>query len=387
MAAGPNLIQNPSLETASGGVPSQWSQVWWGSVTPTFSYPVAGRTGNAAQVTLSSNTSGDARWAHQPVTVEPGAVYEFKAWYKSSMPTEIDTKLIASNGGVSWGWVASLPSSGGAWKQIATDITIPGNVRQIVVFHLTTQQGSLTIDDYSLAKKDGTTPPPPSDTFSEGMVTFSFDDAWTSQYTNALPILQNAGIKGTYYILTGAVRDAWAGYMTPAQVKDIALKGHEIGSHTIVHSDLTTLSTAVIDSELRNSKTYLQNLTGKTVNTLAYPYGSFNLTVKNRTIAAGYSSGRGAGTTIANGFNTKKQNVYEIKSFSPTNTVSLNSMKTAIDRAKANKEWLVFSFHRIENTNGEYITSIANFQALVNYVKNSGVRTVTMQEGVALMQQ
>lgn len=391
LAAGPNLIQNPGLETASGNAPSQWSPITWGSVAATFSYPVEGHTGNAAQLTLPSNSSGDSRWQHQPVAVESGAVYEFSSWYKSTMPTEIDTKFIAADGTVTWGWVTSLPSSGGVWKQVTANVTVPASAKQAVLFHVTTQQGTLTVDDYSLAKKDGTVtpppPPPPADTFKEGMVTFSFDDAWTSQYTNALPVLQNAGIKGTYYILTGAVRDGWAGYMNAAQVRDIANKGHEIGGHTVTHTDLTTLGTAAIDSEIKNSKKYLQNLTGKTVNSLAYPYGSYNVTVKSRAQAAGYTNGRSAGTATANGINTKKQNVYEIKSFSPTNTVSLASMKAAIDRAKANKEWLVFSFHRIENGGGEYFTSTGDFQALVNYVKSSGVKTVTMQEGVTLMQQ
>lgn len=383
LAAGPNLIQNPSFETASGNAPSLWSPVSWGSVLATFAYPVAGHAGNAAQVTLAANTTGDARWEHEPVTVLPGATYEFKAWYKSSMASEVDTKLIATNGTVSWGWVASLPSSGGVWKQVTADIVIPPTVTKLVVFHLAKTQGALTVDDYSLVKKDVT---PPPNTFSEGMVTFSFDDAWASQYNNALPILQKAGLKGTFYIMTEPVAGGWAEYMNPNQVKDIAQKGHEIGGHTVTHTDLTTLGVAKIDTEVKNSKSYLQTLTGRTVNTLAYPYGAFNQTVKDRVKAAGYNNARNAGTTIANGFNTKKQNVFEINSFSPTNTVSLASMKAAIDRAKANKEWFVFSFHRVQNGNGEYFTSTADFEALVNYAKNSGIKVVTIQEGAALLE-
>lgn len=383
-AAGPNLIQNPSLENASGTTPNQWSKVYWGNIIPDFSYPVAGHTSNGAQITLPSNTTGDARWSHNPVTVEPGAVYEFSSWYKSNTATEVDIKYISANGTISWGWVASLPSSGNVWKQVTANITIPANVTKVVVFNLIDKQGSLTVDDYSLAKKDTTTPP--TNGFTEGMVTFSFDDAWTSQYTNALPIIQDAGIKGTYYILTQPVTNGWSQYMTPAQVKDISTKGQEIGGHTVTHTDLTTLSNIQIDKEIIDSKTYLQNLTGKTVNTLAYPYGSFNTTVKNRTTNAGYTNARSAGTAIQNGFNSATQNKFEIKSFSPTTAVSLNNIKTAIDQAKTNKQWFVFSFHRIENgTTGEYITSVDDFKAIVDYVKNSGIKTVTMQEGASLL--
>lgn len=379
-AAGPNLIQNPSFENASGTIPSQWSKVSWGNIIPTFTYPVVGHTGNGAQITLPSNTTGDARWSHNPVTVEPNAVYEFSGWYKSNVATDVDIKYISTNGTISWGWVVSLPSSGNIWKQVNANITIPANISKIVVFNLIDKQGTLVIDDYSLAKKD--TPIG----FTEGMITFSFDDAWKSQYSNALPILQNAGIKGTYYILTEPVIGGWIEYMTPTQVKDISIKGQEIGGHTITHTDLTTLINTEIDKEIIDSKTYLQNLTGKTVNTLAYPYGSFNTTVKNRTTKAGYTNARSAGTTIEYGFNTATQNKFEIKSFSPTTAVSLSSIKTAIDQAKTNKQWFVFSFHQIENgTTGEYTTSVDDFKAIVDYVKNSGIKTVTMQEGASLL--
>lgn len=379
-AAGPNLIQNPSLENASGTTPSQWSKVSWGNVIPTFSYPVVGHTGNGAQITLPSNTTGDARWSHNPITVEPNAVYEFSGWYKSNVATDVDIKYISSDGTVSWGWIASLPSSGNIWKQVNANITIPANISKIVVFNLISKQGTLVIDDYSLAKKDTIIG------FTEGMVTFSFDDAWASQYTNALPIIQNAGIKGTYYILTQPVIGGWSEYMTSTQVKDISIKNHEIGGHTVTHTDLTTLSNIIIDEEIIDSKTYLKNLTGKTINTLAYPYGSFNTTVKNRTTNAGYTNARSAGTTIEYGFNNATQNKFEIKSFSPTTAVSLNNIKAAIDQAKTNKQWFVFSFHQIESgTTGEYITSVDDFKAIVDYVKSSGIKTVTMQEGASLL--
>ncbi len=385
LAANPNLIANPGLENTTADSPNQWSQVSWGNVTPAFIYPVAGHTGNTAQVTLPSNSSGDARWSHASVAVEAGVVYEFSGWYKSTVASELNTMFTSSNNNVSWGWVASLPSSGNVWKQIVADVTIPADVTKVTVFNLINKQGSLAIDDYSLVKKDGITPPPPVDGFAEGMITFSFDDAWTSQYTNALTILQNNGIKGTYFITTDPVNNNWPEYMNSTQVKDIATKGHEIGGHTLTHADLTTLTTANIDKEIKNSKSYLQNLTGKTVTSLAYPYGSFNTVVKNRTKKAGYSNGRSASTAIAEGFNSATQNKFEINSFSPTNQTTVEEMKNAIDRAKSNKEWLVFSFHRIENSPGEYFTPIYDFRTVVNYAKTSGIKTVTMEEGTALL--
>lgn len=216
------------------------------------------------------------------------------------------------------------------------------------------------------------------------MISFSFDDAWTSQYTNALPILDAAGFKGTFYILTEPVQGGWDGYMTPAQVQTVAQHGHEMGGHTVTHADLTRLTNTKIDKEIKNSKTYIQNLTGKTVTSLAYPYGSYNTKVVNRTKLAGYTNGRTADPSTTLGFNPKGTPAYEINSFSPNGSVSLAQVKAAIDQAKATNQWFVFSFHEIGNSTDEYTTSISDFQAIVDYVKQSNITVVTVSEGAAL---
>jgi peptidoglycan/xylan/chitin deacetylase (PgdA/CDA1 family) len=60
--------------------------------------------------------------------------------------------------------------------------------------------GVLEVDNYSLT--EGAVPPPPSEAFSRGLVSFSFDDGWITQYADALPILNAAGLKGTFYIVS-----------------------------------------------------------------------------------------------------------------------------------------------------------------------------------------
>ncbi len=231
-----------------------------------------------------------------------------------------------------------------------------------------------------------TPPPPPTGTFTEGMVTISFDDAWTTHYTQALPILNTAGLKGTFYILTEPVQGGWSDYMSPMQVKAIAQSGHDIQGHTVTHVDLTTVGSRRIDKELQDSKKYLESLVGGTITSLAYPYGSYNTTTISRAKLAGYTNARSADPTIALGFNTGLQSKFEINSFSPNTAVSVASIKTAIAQAKQNKQWFVLSYHQIENgSSDEYTTSVANFQEIVNYIKSSGIKVVTMREGAALL--
>jgi len=214
------------------------------------------------------------------------------------------------------------------------------------------------------------------------MVTLSFDDSWDTQYTNALPILQAAGLKGTFYFTTQPVQEGWEEFMTPAMVKDIAAKGHEVGDHTVTHPDLTTLGQAKIKTEVTNSKTYLQNLTGQTVVSFAYPYGALNNTVKNLVKQAGYTNARGVDDESLNTATTDK---YDMKSQCVQTTNPLSEVKAEIDAAKANKQWFILCIHDVQNGGDEFTMAPQKLQDIVDYIKQIGIKVVTVKEGRALM--
>jgi peptidoglycan/xylan/chitin deacetylase (PgdA/CDA1 family) len=233
----------------------------------------------------------------------------------------------------------------------------------------------------------GVTPPPATtnpNQFTEGMVTLSFDDAWASQYTNALPILQASGLPATFYLISSVIQNNanFPGYMTPAMATTIANAGHEIADHTITHSDLTTLSSAQVTNEITASRTYLQNLTGKTITSLAYPYGSVNTTVKNLTKQAGYVSARGVDDSQ---LNTPSSDKYNLFGQCVDSTVTLATIKASIDQAKANKQWYILCLHEIATTGDQYTISPSQLQQIITYIKQVGIKTVTVQQGRALM--
>jgi len=388
LAAAANLISNPNLETQSGSVPSQWVKTYWGTVTPTFKYPdVGNNSSKGASITLSRDTGGDARWMHALVTVEPGATYAFSSWYKSNAATEINAEYRTTAGQASYGWIANVPSSNNTWKQITANVTIPADVTKISVYHLIDKKGTLTVDDFSLEKAGtpnptpGPGPTPVPGAFSEGMVSFTFDDSWLSQYTNAFPLLQAAGIKGTFYITTQPLQELWDGFMIPSQVKDIFKSGHEIGGHTVTHADLTTLNQSGINREIKNSKTYIERLIGSTITTLAYPYGAYNATVRTLTKNAGYTTGR----ATDEGLNVKTTDKYALKSECPVNTTPFSQIKQAIDDAKQNKQWYILCLHEVNDTGDEYSITPARLKEIIDYVKTSNIKIVTVKEGTTLM--
>ncbi len=83
--------------------------------------------------------------------------------------------------------------------------------------------------------------------------------------------------------------DYWL-QMTVEQIKQTAASPYvTIGSHGYYHNDLAGITTADATKELAQSKRYLESVTGKAVNSIAFPYGSYNRAVVNAAKACGYT--------------------------------------------------------------------------------------------------
>jgi len=128
-----------------------------------------------------------------------------------------------------------------------------------------------------LARQAGGGSPPP------GLAAVSFDDAMRNNLTTALPIIQALGVTATVYAPTGWLgrRSPWIGprgdgdILTAAELLELAKAGWEIGAHTMTHADLSVLDYAGCLREIQGSCDALRELTGRPVQTLAYPFGRY----------------------------------------------------------------------------------------------------------------
>ena len=64
--------------------------------------------------------------------------------------------------------------------------------------------------------------------------------------------------------------------MTQEQVKDLAIRGMEIGAHTVSHPNLKWLDRENLRAELALSKTKLEDITEVPVISVSYPFGLYN---------------------------------------------------------------------------------------------------------------
>jgi peptidoglycan/xylan/chitin deacetylase (PgdA/CDA1 family) len=167
---------------------------------------------------------------------------------------------------------------------------------------------TITLDHYRSWAQTGSPALPPKP------IILTFDDNYLSIYTVAFPTLQARGFTGVNYAHTHYV-----GVMTSYDHADWneCTEMEQAGvifteSHTVMHQNLTTLSTAAMDAELINSKNAIQtNIPGKVCKHLAYPYGGYNATVIARTQAAGYQTA----TTTLSGVNVRTTPLYELRRY------------------------------------------------------------------------
>lgn len=379
VAADGNLLGNPGFETSgTATTPAGWSAEYWGTA-PTFAYPVTGRSGRGATITQRVNSTGDARWQHAAVAVTAGAQYTFSIWYRSTAPTTLIAAYTAASGAVSYAQLAAMTSSRNRWVQQAATFTTPAGVVRVSVYQAISRAGSLTVDDASLTAIDA---PPPTGPFTAGMVSLTFDDSWESQYVNALPILEAANLKATFYLSTVPIEQRWNLFMTPAAVLDLAAKGHEIAGHTLTHPDLTAIPADSVRTELTASRTYLQQLTGRPVTSFAYPFGRNSPAIQSAVASAGYTSGRGVGFLSQNEFTTNRYALFSM-CMDPTNDVA--AVKAQIDAAMASRSWFILCLHEVRIGGDALSITPADFQAIVDHLRLRGTRVVTVAEGRALM--
>ena len=166
-------------------------------------------------------------------------------------------------------------------------------------------------------------------------------------------MLDAKGLKATFFCIVGN--------LTPAQwstIQNCASHGHEIGSHTLTHPDLTTLSQTQVTNEESNSKNLIQSHTGQMCVSLAYPY----CTVPSKSITSQYYSfARSCNGSLVS---STPSDMLAIGAIGPDST----TMNTASDNAANGGNWLVWLIHGIDKDPACCPTTSSALQDNINYV-------------------
>ncbi len=116
----------------------------------------------------------------------------------------------------------------------------------------------------------------------------TFDDGYSDVLDNAAPVLRRLGMPATMYVITDRPQLVNSGFLSWGGVKELEREGFDIGSHTVTHRPLTSLSDQEVVEELVRSRGELERRLGHPVQWLAYPHGAVDERVVELARGAGY---------------------------------------------------------------------------------------------------
>ncbi|MFV0338742.1 MAG: polysaccharide deacetylase family protein [Chthoniobacterales bacterium] len=148
-------------------------------------------------------------------------------------------------------------------------------------------------------------------------ISYTFDDGLRDQYTVAIPMFNELGLKATFFIIPGRVvatpeegeriknkKRAWGGISWP-ELKEMAEQGHEIGNHTWSHPNLTKLTAAEVEEQFSKADQSIQEHLGILPLTIAFPFSAQTpeieaLALKNHLAYRAYQTSISGQSTVEN---------------------------------------------------------------------------------------
>ncbi len=212
----------------------------------------------------------------------------------------------------------------------------------------------------------------------QGGVSLTFDDGTRNQLEKAVPVLDEFGFKGTFYI--NPKGDDWQARYAPW--KEVADRGHEIGNHTLTHPCPKNIAGAArgleemrpeeIERDTLLAQDRLIQIAPHQVDwTFAYPcYATFTGSGKNTRsyipfIARRFLAGRGVGEY---GIGNQPEHVDLAFLWSqPVERMSGYEMIGLVEEITARGCWAILVFHEIDGA--RLTVGSHDFRMLINHLR------------------
>lgn len=208
-------------------------------------------------------------------------------------------------------------------------------------------------------------------------ISLSFDDARPSQVDVGTPLLDQHGIKATFYLVPSSVEQRLSQWRIAADT------GHEMGNHSLNHpctgnftwsrdKAIEEYSIDQMREELQQANRQLETMLGVVPEVFAYPCGQTFVGRGENTrsyvpvVAELFSSGRGWLDESPN--DPAFCDMAQLMGTS-MDEQDFPAIKAIIEAAKQNQQWIVFAGHDIGET-GRQTTRTAMLEQLFEYAKD-----------------
>jgi peptidoglycan/xylan/chitin deacetylase (PgdA/CDA1 family) len=209
-------------------------------------------------------------------------------------------------------------------------------------------------------------------------VSLTFDDARTSQVDVGTALLDQFGVKATFYVVPSSVKLRLEGW------KRAVANGHEIGNHSLLHpctgnfswsrqKALEDYTLQKIQHELTKANDSIQYLLGVKPTSFAYPCGQtfvgrgVNTKSYVPVVAKVFRTGRG---WLDEGSNDPGFCDFAQLTGMEMDGKNFDQVLILIDQAKEAGNWLVLAGHEMGDS-GQQTTRLSMLKQLLEYATNS----------------
>lgn len=162
----------------------------------------------------------------------------------------------------------------------------------------------------------------------EKSILITFDDGYMDNYYSAFPILKEFNMTATIFCIASELDGSY--YLSKEAIKEMSDYGIDIESHTVTHPHLDKLEYNKQLEELAKSKKILENITGKAIISIAYPFGDFN----NNSINAAKEAGYVLGFTTKLGLSDRNDDPLTLDRIYINSNYEMNTFKDLLNKTK-----------------------------------------------------
>jgi peptidoglycan/xylan/chitin deacetylase (PgdA/CDA1 family) len=218
----------------------------------------------------------------------------------------------------------------------------------------------------------------------EPLISFSFDDAPNSAFVAGRRILNKYGYKGTYYISLGIRQqnDPRQGYFDTAHLKEVVADGGELACHTYSHIHFYTSSGDLVRKDLEENQRKLNEfIPGYRFSNFSYPYGEQTISGKIL-VRSIFRSAR----SVKAGINFNPVDLNNLRALQLEKGLSLEKAFAYIEQTIAQKGWLIFYSHDIQEDCSRWGCTPSYFEEIVKYCSLRKLNVRTIEKGLDLLQ-